>query len=78
MIDLRTAPDELLHQALALNAAVRHWASPLDLPRLPALLGPARAPFPPIPMARDPIRLHGPRCGGGPEHRSLGPGGAGG
>lgn len=43
MIDLRTAPEPLLHQALALNAEVQHWTSPLDLPRLRALLGWAAA-----------------------------------
>jgi len=38
MIDLRTAPVPLLSQALTLNSAVEHWTSPLNLPRLRALL----------------------------------------
>jgi predicted GNAT superfamily acetyltransferase len=43
MTDLRHAPAPLLQQALSLNAAVQHWTSPLDLPRLQALLGWAAA-----------------------------------
>ena len=39
MIDLRHAPDALLQQALALNAQVQHWTSPMDMARLRALLG---------------------------------------
>lgn len=38
MIDLRTAPAPLLTQALNLNAAVQHWTSALDAPRLRTLL----------------------------------------
>lgn len=38
MIDLRTAPAPLLSQALALNGAVQHWTSVLDMARLRALL----------------------------------------
>jgi len=46
MTDLRTAPEDgpddgpapLLQQALSLNAAVQHWTSPMDPPRLRALL----------------------------------------
>lgn len=43
MIDLRHAPAPLLTQALALNAQVAHWTSPLDMSRLGALLGWAAA-----------------------------------
>ena len=43
MIDLRQTPEPVLTQALALNATVQHWTSPLDLPRLQALLGWAAA-----------------------------------
>jgi uncharacterized protein len=38
MIDLRTAPAPILTQALVLNQGVQHWTSPLDAPRLQALL----------------------------------------
>ena len=43
MIDLRTAPDPILTQALALNAAVVQWTSALDRARLGRLLGWAAA-----------------------------------
>lgn len=43
MIDLRHAPAPVLHQALALNAGVQHWTSPMDMARLGALLGWAAA-----------------------------------
>lgn len=38
MMDLRFAPDPILRQALALNAGVVHWTSPLDAARLGVLL----------------------------------------
>jgi uncharacterized protein len=38
MTDLRHSPEPVLKQALALNAAVQHWTSPLDAARLRALL----------------------------------------
>jgi uncharacterized protein len=39
MIDLRQSSDSVLMQALALNHAVRHWTSDMDMARLRALLG---------------------------------------
>lgn len=62
MIDLRTAPDPILTQALALNAAVAHWTSPLDRARLRQLLGWAAAA--PAVVAGD--RLQGFLLGFGP------------
>jgi predicted GNAT superfamily acetyltransferase len=62
MIDLCHAPDPILTQALALNAAVAHWTSVLDRARLGQLLGWAAAA--PAVVAGD--RLEGCLLGFGP------------